>query len=134
MFEMLHEEGIKTHYINSLSEREMLVKKVDILQLEVIVRNITAGSFCKRVGMKEGIILEEPIFELCYKEDSYGDPMINEDHAVAMKLATREEIALIKTETLKINELMKDFYSKRNINIVQLRIERPFRCKILCGI
>ena len=92
LFEMLHEEQIKTHFIKKISEREMLVKKVEILPLEVIVRNITAGSFCKRYGVEEGIVLDEPIFELSYKNDAYGDPMLNNDHAVAMKLATREEL------------------------------------------
>jgi len=85
IFEMLNENKIKTHFIRSVSEREMLVKKVEILPLEVIIRNITAGSFCKRVGMEEGIVLDEPIFELSYKNDDYNDPIINDDHAVAMQ-------------------------------------------------
>lgn len=123
MFEMLHKEQIKTHFVKSLSEREMLVKKVEILPLEVIVRNITAGSFCKRVGMEEGIVLEEPIFEICYKNDDLGDPMINNDHAVAMKLATREELDFLRTETLKINELMKEFFLKMNLKLVDFKLE-----------
>ena len=123
MFEMLHEEQINTHFIKSLSEREMLVKKVEILPLEVIVRNITAGSFCKRVGMAEGIVLEEPIFEICYKNDDFGDPMINNDHAVAMNLATREELDFLKVETLKINELMKSFFLKMNLKLVDFKLE-----------
>ena len=104
---MLHEEQIKTHFVKKISEREMLVKKVEILPLEVIVRNITAGSFCKRYGVEEGIVLDEPIFELSYKNDAYGDPMLNDDHAVAMKLATREELQFLRNEALKINEIMK---------------------------
>lgn len=123
MFEMLHKEQINTHFVKSLSEREMLVKKVEILPLEVIVRNITAGSFCKRVGMEEGIVLEEPIFEICYKNDDFGDPMINNDHAVAMKLATREELDFLKVETLKINELMKEFFLKMNLKLVDFKLE-----------
>ncbi len=123
IFEKLEKEGIKTHYIKNISEREMLVKKVDILLLEVIVRNITAGSFCKRLGVKEGIVLDEPIFELCYKNDEYGDPLINEDHAVAMKLATREEISYIKNETLKINEVMKKFFLDMNLKLVDFKLE-----------
>ena len=123
MFEMLHENQIKTHFIKSLSDREMLVKKVEILPLEVIVRNITAGSFCKRYGVEEGLVLDEPIFELSYKNDEYGDPMLNEDHAVAMKLATREEIAFLKEQTLKINELMKDFFLKMNLKLVDFKLE-----------
>lgn len=123
IFENLERQGIKTHYIKNISEREMLVKKVDILLLEVIVRNITAGSFCKRVGIEEGIVLDGPIFELCYKNDEYGDPLINEDHAVAMGLATRKEIEYIKNETLKINEVMKKFFLDMNLKLVDFKLE-----------
>lgn len=123
IFEMLHKEQIETHFIKNLSEREMLVKKVEILPLEVIVRNITAGSFCKRFGIEEGIVLEEPIFELCYKNDEYGDPMLNDDHAVAMKLATRKEIDFIRKETLKINKVMKGFFLKMNLKLVDFKLE-----------
>ncbi len=123
IFENLERQGIETHYIKNISEREMLVKKVDILLLEVIVRNITAGSFCKRVGIEEGIVLDEPIFELCYKNDEYGDPLINEDHAVAMGLATRKEIEYIKNETLKINEVMKKFFLDMNLKLVDFKLE-----------
>lgn len=123
MFEMLHENQINTHFIKSLSDREMLVKRVEILPLEVIVRNITAGSFCKKYGIEEGLVLDEPIFELCYKNDEYGDPMLNDDHAVAMKLATREEIAFLKDQTLKINGLMKEFFLKMNLKLVDFKLE-----------
>lgn len=123
LFEMLHEEQIKTHFIKKISEREMLVKKVEILPLEVIVRNITAGSFCKRYGVEEGIVLDEPIFELSYKNDAYGDPMLNNDHAVAMKLATREELEFLRNETLKINEIMKEFFLKMNLKLVDFKLE-----------
>ena len=123
IFEMLKENGIESHFIKSLSDREMLVKKVEILPLDVIVRNITAGSFCKRVGIEEGLVLDEPIFEICYKNDEYGDPMLNDDHAVAMKLATREELKFLKEETLKINELMKEFFLKMNLKLVDFKIE-----------
>ena len=123
MFEMLHDNQINTHFIKKISDREMLVKKVEILPLEVIVRNITAGSFCKKYGIEEGLVLDEPIFELCYKNDEYGDPMLNEDHAVAMKLASREEIAFLKEQTLKINELMKEFFLKTNLKLVDFKLE-----------
>ena len=85
----------------------MLVKKVKILPLEVIVRNITAGSFCKRYGVEEGIVLDQPIFEMSYKNDEFGDPLLNDDHAVALKLATREEIEFLRNQTLKINEIIR---------------------------
>ncbi len=123
IFEMLHDKQIQTHFIKNLSEREMLVKKVEILPLEVIVRNITAGSFCKRVGIEEGLVLDEPIFELCYKNDEYGDPILNDDHAVAMKLATREELNFLKEETLKINEVMKEFFLKMGLKLVDFKLE-----------
>ena len=123
MFEMLHDKQIKTHFIKNLSEREMLVKKVEILPLEVIVRNITAGSFCKRVGIEEGLVLDEPIFEICYKNDEYGDPMLNDDHAVAMKLATRDELKFLREETLKINEVMKEFFLKMGLKLVDFKLE-----------
>ena len=123
MFEMLHDKQIQTHFIKNLSEREMLVKKVEILPLEVIVRNITAGSFCKRVGIEEGLVLDEPIFEICYKNDEYGDPMLNDDHAVAMKLATREELKFLREETLKINEVMKEFFLNMGLKLVDFKLE-----------
>ena len=122
IFDMLEEAGIKTHMIKKLNERDILVKKVDIFPLEVIIRNITTGSFCRRLGAPEGIVLDEPIFEMSYKNDEYGDPLINDDHAVALKLATREELAYIKETTLKINEL-KDFFLKHNLKLIDFKIE-----------
>ncbi|HBF1437720.1 TPA: phosphoribosylaminoimidazolesuccinocarboxamide synthase [Clostridioides difficile] len=123
IFEMLKENNINTHFIKSLSDREMLVKKVEILPLEVIVRNIAAGSICKRVGLEEGVVFDEPIFEISYKNDAYGDPMLNDDYAVAMKLATREELKFLREETLKINELLKAFFLKLNLRLVDFKIE-----------
>ncbi len=123
IFDMLEEAGIKTHMIEKINDRDIRVKKVDIFPLEVIIRNITTGSFCKRLGAKEGIVLDEPIFEMSYKNDEYGDPLINDDHAVALKLATREEIAYIKETTLKINQLLKAFFLKFNLKLVDFKIE-----------
>lgn len=123
MFEELAKEGIESHFIKSLSDREMLVKKVEILPLEVIVRNITAGSFCKRYGVEEGIVLDTPIFEMSYKNDEFGDPLLNDDHAVALKLATREEIEFLRTQTLKINEIMKKFFLKMDLKLVDFKLE-----------
>ena len=123
MFEELAKEGIESHFIKSLSVREMLVKKVEILPLEVIVRNITAGSFCKRYGVEEGIVLDTPIFEMSYKNDEFGDPLLNDDHAVALKLATREEIDFLRTQTLKINEIMKKFFLKMDLKLVDFKLE-----------
>lgn len=123
IFDMLEEAGIKTHMIEKINERDIRVKKVEIFPLEVIIRNITTGSFCKRLGAKEGVVLAEPIFEICYKNDEYGDPLINEDHAVALELCTREEYALIKETTLKINELLKAFFLRLNLKLVDFKIE-----------
>ncbi|MCC3870118.1 phosphoribosylaminoimidazolesuccinocarboxamide synthase [Terrisporobacter mayombei] len=123
MFEELAKEGIESHFIKSLSDREMLVKKVEILPLEVIVRNITAGSFCKRYGVEEGIVLDTPIFEMSYKNDDFGDPLLNDDHAVALKLANREEIDFLRTQTLKINEIMKKFFLKMDLKLVDFKLE-----------
>ncbi len=123
IFDMLEEAGIKTHMIEKLNDRDIRVRKVNIFPLEVIVRNITTGSFCKRLGAKEGVVLDEPIFETSYKNDEYGDPLINEDHAVALKLATREELAYIKATTLKINELLKAFFLSLNLKLVDFKIE-----------
>lgn len=123
IFDMLEEAGIKTHMIEKINDRDIKVKKVEIFPLEVIIRNMTAGSFCKRLGFPEGVVLDEPIFELCYKNDDYGDPLINSDHAIALKLATREELAYIRDTTLKINELLKDFFLKLNLKLVDFKIE-----------
>ena len=109
--------------LEKLNDRDIRVKKVEIFPLEVIIRNITTGSFCKRLGAPEGIVLDEPIFEISYKNDDYGDPLINEDHAVALKLCTREEYAYIKKTTLKINELLKAFFLKFNLKLVDFKIE-----------
>ena len=123
IFDMLEEAGIETHMIEKINDRDIRVKKVEIFPLEVIIRNITTGSFCKRLGAKEGIVLDEPIFEMSYKNDDYGDPLINDDHAVALKLATREELAYIKETTLKINELLKAFFLRLNLKLVDFKIE-----------
>lgn len=123
VFELLEKEGIKTHYLKKINDRDMLVKKVEILQLEVIIRNVAAGSICKRLGLEEGREFSAPIFELCWKNDEYGDPLINDDHAISLGLATKEEIAHLKEETLKINEIMKKFFKKMNLRLIDFKIE-----------
>ena len=112
MFRYLGSHGIPTHFEKMLSDREMLVKKVEIVPLEVIVRNIAAGSLCRILGLEEGRKLACPTFEFCYKEDKLNDPLINESHVLALELATQEEIDRIKELTLKVNELMKEFFLK----------------------
>ncbi len=123
MMKMLEENGIPTHFVEELSNSDTLVKKVQIVPLEVIIRNISAGSFSKRYGVEEGIVFEQPTIEFSYKNDDLGDPLINEYHALALKLATREEIETIKAMAFKINELMKAFFLKINIELVDFKLE-----------
>jgi phosphoribosylaminoimidazole-succinocarboxamide synthase len=123
VFEMLEKNGIKTHYIETLNSTDMRVKKVEILPLEVIVRNATAGSFAKRYGVEEGRFFDKPTFELSYKNDDLGDPLMCEDHAIALGLITKEEYDYLKAETLKINDLLKDFFMKINLKLVDFKIE-----------
>lgn len=123
VFTMLQEKGIPTHFIKILSEKEQLVKAVTIFQLEVIIRNTAAGSICKRLGLEEGLKLKSPIFEFCYKNDDFGDPVINDYHAIAMELATAEEIAVIREMTFKINDILKAYFLDKGINLVDFKIE-----------
>lgn len=123
IFEMLEKNGIKTHYIETINKTDMRVKKVTIMPLEVIVRNITAGSFAKRYAVEEGRVLKQPTFELSYKNDDLGDPLMCEDHAIALGLITKEEYDYLRNETLKINELLKEFFLKINLKLVDFKIE-----------
>lgn len=123
VFEMLEKNGIKTHYLETIDNRRMKVKKVSIMPLEVIIRNISAGSFAKRYGVEEGIIFENPTFELSYKNDDLGDPLMVEDHAIALGIITKEEYDYLKEETLKINKLLKEFFGKINLKLVDFKIE-----------
>ena len=119
----LEAAGVPTHYIQELNDRETAVKKVSIIPLEVIVRNISAGSFAKRYGVAEGIVFDEPTFEFSYKNDDLGDPLINTSHALALKLATREEIDLIHTYTMQVNGLLKGFLKEIGIDLVDFKLE-----------
>lgn len=123
VFEMLEKHNIDTHYIKTLNETDMLVKKVEILPLEVIIRNISAGSICKRLGLEEGNDFPMPIFEICYKNDDLGDPLINDDHAIALNLIKANELEEIKVETLKINQLLKEFFIAADLRLVDFKIE-----------
>lgn len=123
LMQILEKQGVKTHFVEELSERETLVKKVKILPLEVIIRNISAGSFAKHYGVEEGIVFEEPTIEFSYKNDDLGDPLLNEYHALALKLATKDEIALVKSMAFKINEVLKEYFKKLNVTLVDFKIE-----------
>ncbi|MBQ9985526.1 MAG: phosphoribosylaminoimidazolesuccinocarboxamide synthase [Oscillospiraceae bacterium] len=123
MMQLLEKEGVPTHFVEELSDRETLVKKVSIVPLEVIIRNISAGSFAKRYGVEEGIVFAEPTIEFSYKNDDLGDPLINEYHALALGVATREEIETIKNMAFKVNEVMKEFFKKLNVDLVDFKLE-----------
>ena len=120
---MLEKKGIPTHYVKELSDRETLVKKVSIVPLEVIVRNISAGSFAKHYGVEEGIVFDQPTVEYSYKNDALGDPLLNTSHALALKLATAEEIETIRTYALRINELLKAFWKTCGVTLVDFKLE-----------
>ncbi len=123
LMQILEKEGVKTHFVEELSDRETLVKKVSILPLEVIIRNISAGSFAKRYGVNEGIVFDEPTIEFSYKNDDLGDPLLNEYHALALKLATKAEIDLVKSMAFKVNEVLKEYFKKLNVTLVDFKIE-----------
>ena len=123
LMQILEKEGVKTHFVEELSDRDTLVKKVKILPLEVIIRNISAGSFAKHYGVKEGIVFAEPTIEFSYKNDDLGDPLLNEYHALALGLATKDEIALVKSMAFKINEVLKEYFKKLNVTLVDFKIE-----------
>lgn len=123
IYEMLNEKGVKTHFIKKINDREQLCKKVEIVPLEVIVRNVAAGSMAKRLGLEEGYALKTTVFELSYKDDSLGDPLINDHHAVAIGATTFEELKVIYGMTAKINDLLKEFFAKLNINLIDFKIE-----------
>ena len=120
---MLEKNGIPTHYVKELSDRETLVKKVSIVPLEVIVRNISAGSFAKHYGVEEGIVFEQPTVEYSYKNDALGDPLLNTSHALALKLATAEEIETIRTYALRIDELLTAFWKTCGVTLVDFKLE-----------
>jgi phosphoribosylaminoimidazole-succinocarboxamide synthase len=123
MLAMLEKEGIPTHLVKEISDRETIVKKVSIVPLEVIVRNVAAGSFSKRMGVEEGAKLLCPILEFSYKNDDLGDPLINDYYALALGIATKEEIDTITKYAFKINEFMVDFFKKLNIDLIDFKIE-----------
>ncbi len=123
LFRLLESKGIPTHYIEQINERETYVKKVQIVPLEVIVRNIAAGSMSKRLGIPEGKVLAKPVVEFSYKCDELGDPLINDDHAIAMELATPEEIATIKAMALKVNDILKEYFAEIGVTLVDFKLE-----------
>ncbi len=123
LMKLLETKGVPTHYIEELSERETVVRRVKIVPLEVIVRNISAGSFSKRYGVEEGIVFDKPTVEFSYKNDELGDPLLNDDHALALKLATEEEIATIKKYALKVDQVLSEFWAGCGVTLVDFKLE-----------
>lgn len=123
LMKMLAEHGVETHFVEELSDRRTLVKNVEIVPLEVIMRNVVAGSLSKRTGRPEGDIPSMPILELYYKSDELGDPMINADHALAFGWATGDELAVIETTARKINEVLKEFFAGVGVDLIDFKIE-----------
>ena len=119
----LEKQGVPTHYIQEINERETIVKKVSIVPLEVIVRNISAGSFAKHYGVEEGIVFDQPTIEFSYKNDELGDPLLNHYHALALKLATAEEIATIEKYAFKVNDVLKAFWLSAGVTLVDFKLE-----------
>ncbi len=123
IFQFLASQGISTHFEKNLSDREMLVKKVEIVPVEVIIRNKAAGSLCRLLGLKEGMPLASTVLEFCYKRDDLGDPLINESHIKALKIATDQEVADIRKYTLKINELLSKFFANLGLELIDFKLE-----------
>ena len=123
LMKLLEAQGVPTHFVEELNDRETVVKKVSIVPLEVIIRNISAGSFAKRYGVEEGIVFDEPTIEFSYKNDDLHDPLINSYHALALKLASREEIETIKELAFRVNEVLKSYFLSLNIKLVDFKLE-----------
>ncbi|MCK4259570.1 MAG: phosphoribosylaminoimidazolesuccinocarboxamide synthase [Halanaerobiales bacterium] len=123
IFKMLKQAGIVNHFVELINETEMLVKEVKIILVEVVVRNVTTGSLCKRLGIDEGIRMETPLVEFYYKDDDLGDPLITEDHIQLLKLASPEEVEFLKVEALKINDLLIEYFGKMGIDLIDYKLE-----------
>ena len=123
LMQKLEKAGVPTHFVRELSDRETLVKSVHIVPLEVIIRNVSAGSFAKRYGVEEGIVFDSPTIEFSYKNDALGDPLINSYHAIALKLATPEEIETIKKYAFQVNDVLKAFFLECGINLIDFKLE-----------
>lgn len=123
LMQLLEKDGVPTHFVKELSDRETVVKKVTIVPLEVIVRNIAAGSFSKRFGVEEGTVLKQPSLEFSYKDDALGDPLINDYHVLALGLATKEEIDLIAKYAFHVNRFLKEYFLKLDVELVDFKLE-----------
>ncbi|MDY2743044.1 MAG: phosphoribosylaminoimidazolesuccinocarboxamide synthase [Eubacteriales bacterium] len=123
LFALLEKNGVPTHFVEELNDREALVRKVSIVPLEVIIRNISAGSFAKRYGVEEGIVFAEPTIEFSYKNDELHDPLINSYHALALGLATKDEIETIKSMAFRVNDILREYFLRLNVKLVDFKLE-----------
>ena len=123
LMRLLEKHGVPTHFVDELNDRETVVKKVSIVPLEVIIRNVSAGSFAKRFGVEEGIVFESPTIEFSYKNDELHDPLMNSYHAIALKVATREEIEYIKELAFKVNEVLKEYFLSLDVRLIDFKLE-----------
>jgi phosphoribosylaminoimidazole-succinocarboxamide synthase len=123
LFTHLEGRGVRTHFVRQLDERSMLVRRLEIVPLEVTIRNITAGGMSRLLGIDEGIVLTPPVFEWHYKSDALGDPLINDDHILSMGWATAQELAHIRAESFKVNEALRAFFNERKIDLVDFKLE-----------
>ena len=134
LFTYLEGRGVRTHFVKQLDDRSMLVKRLEIVPLEVTIRNITAGGMAKLLGIEEGIVLKPPVFEWHYKSDALGDPLVNDDHILAMGWATAQELAFIRAASCKVNEALKAFFNQRQLDLVDFKLEfGRFKHEILLG-
>lgn len=123
LFKFLEEKGVPTHFVELLNDRDMAVKKVEIIPIEVTIRNTVAGGMAKLLGLEEGIVLDVPVLEYHYKDDALHDPLINDYHIISLKLATEEELDIIKGLSFKVNDALKEFFSKRNLDLIDFKLE-----------
>ena len=134
LFQLLQQEGVPTHFVKQLSDREMLVKKLQIVPLEVTIRNITAGGMARLLGIEEGLVLKRPVFEWHYKSDALADPLINDDHILALEFATEAELEIIRELSFRVNDVLKAYFLKRGIDLVDFKLEfGRFQGQILLG-
>jgi len=134
LFEELEKNGIATHFVKMLSEREMLIKRLKIIPIEVTIRNIVAGGMSKLLGIEEGLVLDSPVLEYHYKNDALHDPLLNDYHILALKIAKQNDLDMIKDTSFKINKILQDFFSQRNLDLVDFKLEFGYhKDKILLG-
>lgn len=134
LFQLLESKGVPTHFVERLSDRDMLVRKLQIIPLEVTIRNIVAGGMARRLGIEEGIVLKKPVFEWHYKSDPLDDPLINEDHIEALGMASPEELTEIRAQSVRVNDILKSYFTARKIDLVDFKLEfGRHQGKILLG-